>query len=332
MKLTKPILLHYYITTRCNARCSFCDIWKSPVLPDASLPDVSVNLTAAHEAGCRFVDFTGGEPLLNRDLPQFLQHAKKLGYITSVTTNCLLFPERAGELAGLVDLLHFSVSADDPDTHDDLRGTPSFGRVLESVDVALQNRLVPDLLFTYTDRNISAFEGIHRLALNKRLVVILDPLFDINGADPIAEITHRKALEYSKLRGIYLNRAHISLRGLGGNSSSTPLCRAVDSTIVILPDNTLALPCFHHRSDCIPINSGLAELLSGSLRMEAAEKQGRHRFCGHCHINCYFDPSFAYMRNRLFAQSISAKIRYAWWKYIVYRRPFPLTGNRKFHN
>jgi MoaA/NifB/PqqE/SkfB family radical SAM enzyme len=331
MKTTKPILLHYYITTRCNARCPFCDIWKSPVIPDASFPDVSVNLAAAQKAGCRFVDFTGGEPLLNPELPRFLQHAKKLGFITSVTTNCLLFPERARELAGLVDLLHFSVSADDPDTHDGLRGTHSFGRVLESVDVALQNRLVPDLLFTYTDRNISAFEGIHRLALDKKLVVILDPLFDINGADPLAGVTHRKALDYSKRRGIYLNRAHLSLRIRGGNSISTPLCRAVDSTIVILPDNTLALPCFHHRSDCIPIKGGLTGLLSGSRRMEAAKMQGRHRFCDHCHINCYFDPSFAYLRNRLFAQSMAAKIRYVWRKYVIYRRPFPLMVSRKFH-
>ena len=24
----KPLLLHYYVTMRCNARCSFCDIWR----------------------------------------------------------------------------------------------------------------------------------------------------------------------------------------------------------------------------------------------------------------------------------------------------------------
>jgi MoaA/NifB/PqqE/SkfB family radical SAM enzyme len=317
----KPLLLHYYITTRCNARCAFCDIWKTPALPDASLTDVSANLAAARQTGCRFVDFTGGEPLLNHELPRFLKAAKRMGFVTSLTTNCLLFTERAKELAGLVDLLHFSINADTHELHDDIRGTDSFDRVLESIETALQNRLVPDLLFTYSDRNISAFEGIYRTALEKRLIIILDPLFDINGKDPLSPETHRKAIGYSKRAGVYLNRAHLSLRKRGGNNSSSPLCRAVYSTVVVLPDNSLALPCFHHRNQAVPIKNNLAELLSGPTRTEAARMQGRYDFCEHCHINCYFDPSYIYMRNRLYLQSIAAKLKYGWRKYIVYRRP-----------
>jgi MoaA/NifB/PqqE/SkfB family radical SAM enzyme len=316
----KPLLLHYYITMRCNARCVFCDIWKEPPLPDATLPDVAANLAAARKAGCRFVDFTGGEPLLNRQLPEFLREAKNAGYFTSVTTNCLLFPERAKELAGLVDLLHFSIDADTAEEHDALRGgVASFDRVVESVDIALQNKLTPDLLFTYTDRNIGSFEGIYRLAREKKLMVILDPVFDINGKDTLAQATHRKAMEYAGRPGVYLNRAHLALRARGGNNSESPLCRAVNSTIVILPDNTLALPCFHHRIDLLPIKNDLGALLSGPVRQESGRMQGRYQFCEHCHINCYFDPSYGYMRNRLFILSMAAKLRYAWWKYIIYK-------------
>jgi MoaA/NifB/PqqE/SkfB family radical SAM enzyme len=324
----KPILLHYYVTTRCNARCTFCDIWKSPAMPDACMFDVSANLAAARQAGCRFVDFTGGEPLLNKELPQFLDKAKRLGYITSVTTNCILFPERARELAGLVDLLHFSVNADSAELHDGMRGAPSFGRVLESIDIALQNRLVPDLLFTYTDRNISSLEGIYRTALEKKLIIILDPAFDINGGDPLSAETHRKAMAFSKRPGVYLNRAHLSLRARGGNTISSPLCRAVDSTVVILPDDSLALPCFHHSTVAVPIKNNLAELLAGPDRRKSAKMQGRHAFCGHCHINCYFDPSYAYMRNPLFMGSMLSKLKYAWRKYVIYKRPFSLQSCR----
>jgi MoaA/NifB/PqqE/SkfB family radical SAM enzyme len=319
----EPILLHYYVTTRCNARCSFCDLWKSPAMPDASPPDVSANLAAARQAGCRFIDFTGGEPLLNNELPRFLEEAKRLGYFTSVTTNGILFPELARELAGLVDLLHFSVSADTPELHDDLRGVPSFGRVLDSVDCALRNRLVPDLLFTYSDRNISSFEGIYRLARKSKLMAILDPLFDVNGADPVSPQTHRKALEYSKRPGVYLNRAHLALRNRGGNATASPLCRAVDSTVVILPDNSLALPCFHHRTLAVPIKNNLSEILSGPARKESAQMQGRYDFCERCHINCYFDPSYMHLRNLLFMQSVLSKLHYAWRKYVIYKRRFP---------
>lgn len=322
----KPLLLHYYLTTRCNARCTFCDIWKQPQGSDASAGDVIANLAVARRAGCRFVDFTGGEPLLHKDLPLFLAEAKRLGFITSVTTNCLLFADRAPELAGLVDLLHFSLDADTAAQHDEIRGRASYDNVMESIDIALANRLVPDLLFTYTARNIDAFDGIYRLARQKKLMVILDPVFDITGKDPLAPLVHEKARVLARRAGVYLNRAHLTLRKQGGNSTLAPHCRAVDSTIVILPDNTLALPCFHHRIDAVPIAGDLAQALTTETRREAAKMQGQHQFCEHCHINCYFDPSYGYMRNRLFAQSMMSKARYAWYKYAVYRRALPL-GN-----
>jgi MoaA/NifB/PqqE/SkfB family radical SAM enzyme len=319
----KPLLLHYFITTKCNARCSFCAIWREPSTVDASLPDVASNLLYAKKAGCRFVDFTGGEPLLNRQLPEFLRTAKKNGFITSVTTNCLIFPERVGELAGLIDLLHFSLDADTPELHDAIRGRRSFDLVLQSIDLALQNRLFPDLLFTYTNENIDSFEGVYRLARLKKLIVILDPLFNIDGKDLLWEATHEKAVRYSKLPGVYLNRAHLSLRARGGNTSGAPLCRSVDSTIVILPDNTLVLPCFHHRIDFLPIKNDLDALVKSSTRKKSAEMQGAYQFCEKCHINCYFDPSYGYMRNRLFLLSMISKLKYAWWKHVVYKRPVP---------
>jgi MoaA/NifB/PqqE/SkfB family radical SAM enzyme len=319
----RPLLLHYYITTRCNARCAFCTIWREPAGADALLDDVRRNLAAAREEGCRFVDFTGGEPLLHKQLPEFLAEAKRRGFITSVTTNCLLFPDRAKELAGLVDLLHFSIDADTAEVHDQLRGKRSFDRVIESIDIALQHRLVPDLLFTYTDDTISAFEGVWRLARRKKLMVILDPVFDPDGGDHVSAATHQKALAFARRRNVYLNRAHLSLRRQGGNHTASPLCHAVDSTIVILPDNTLALPCFHHRREFVALANNPREAFAGTVRRRAIGEQGRYPFCEECHLNCYFDPSYARMRNKLSIQSMTAKLRYAARKYLLYRRPWP---------
>ena len=320
----KPILLHYYITTRCNARCTFCRIWEEPTGPDAVFEDVAANLAAARQAGCRFVDFTGGEPLLHAGLPELLRTARGLGFVTSITTNCLLFPARAQELSGLIDLLHFSIDADTPELHDALRGKRSFGLVLESIDIALQNRLVPDLLFTYTDANISAFEGVYRLGRQKKLMIVLDPVFDTNSKDTLNASTHAKAIEYGKRPGVYLNHAHLTLRKKGGNHTASPLCRAVDSTIVILPDNTMALPCFHHRQELVALGNEPGRAFGGERRRNAASRQGRYPFCEQCHINCYFDPSYGGMGNRLYLQSMAAKLGYAVRKYILYGRPWPV--------
>jgi MoaA/NifB/PqqE/SkfB family radical SAM enzyme len=320
----KPILLHYYLTNRCNCRCSFCQIWQETPKSDAKAADVLKNLTEARKAGCRFVDFTGGEPLLHQELPLFLSEAKKLGFITSVTTNCLLFPQIADKLAGNIDLLHFSIDADNSDLHDQLRGVASYSAVMESIDIALKYRLYPDLLFTYTNENIDSFEGIYRLGRERKLIVILDPLFSTNGVDSVKNSTHQKALAYSRKKGVYLNQAHLKIRRMGGNHIRSPLCRAVESTIVIVPDNRLALPCFHHRQTLIPLNDDLKKVLNSKERKDALSRQGRYAFCEKCHINCYFDPSYLYMRNSLFILSIISKFGYSWTKYVAYCRPWPI--------
>lgn len=319
----KPLLLHYYVTNRCNARCTFCGIWKETPKCDAALEDVVRNLADARRAGCRFVDFTGGEPLLHPDLHLFCSEARRLGLITSVTTNCIAFPERAWALAGLVDLLHFSLDADNEALHNKLRGTDSYAAVLSSIPIALKNRLVPDLLFTYTNENINAFEGVYALARENRLMVILDPVFSLDGKDIVDRATHDRARAYAKRRGVYLNKAFLSLRRSGGNLPDANACRAVSSTIVILPDNSLALPCFHHAQIFMPISSSLQQTLTSPLRRDAEREQGLYPFCKGCHINCYFDPSFNYRLNSLFIKSLKAKIFYAFTKYLLYKRNIP---------
>ncbi|MCX7726024.1 MAG: radical SAM protein [Chitinispirillaceae bacterium] len=319
-EVLKPILLHYYITNRCNSRCGFCNIWLESPKIDAKTPDVLKNLQFYKKKGCKFVDFTGGEPLLHKDLPLFLSEAKRLGYITSVTTNCLLFPERAEELAGKIDLLHFSLDSDDPELHNEIRGCNSYDKVIESIPIALKKNLLPDLLFTYTEKNINSFEGVYELARRYRLMVILDPVFSvIGGPDVLPKKVHVKALELSRKRGVYLNNAHLTLRFQGGNHIRDPLCRAVTSTVVILPDNRRAFPCFHHRCSFIP--AGEEELYEKEV-LSALSMEGRYSFCEGCHINCYFDPSYTYLRNPLFFQSIRSKFLYIISKYFIYRHLF----------
>lgn len=320
----KPLLLHYFITNRCNAKCSFCEIWKEQPKVDAHIEEVFANLTSARKAGCRFVDFTGGEPLLHSGLPILLKEAKKLGYITSVTTNAILFPSQAPNLAGLIDLLHFSIDADSASLHDEIRGRDSFADVIDSIPIALSHNLFPDLLFTYTEANIDSFMGVYSLARKNKLIVILDPVFSVDGSkDKVSADTHKKAKSYAGLPGVYLNKAHLLLRKKGGNDMFNTFCKAVSSAIVILPDNTIALPCYHHRTESLYIGSDLLQILDDPRRLQAQKEQGTHSFCHGCHINCYFDPSYTFVKNRFFLLTMTAKIRYAFQKFCIYKRPIP---------
>src|SRR5690349_8019029 len=133
MRLVRhPVLCNYYVTYRCNARCSFCDIWEKPS-PYIQLADVEQNLRDLRELGVQVIDFTGGEPLLHQQIDTFLALAHQMGFITTLTTNCLLYPKWAERLQGKVDMLHFSLDAADKNLHDQGRGVACFDFVQESI-------------------------------------------------------------------------------------------------------------------------------------------------------------------------------------------------------
>ena len=121
----RPVLVHFEVTMRCNARCSFCDYWKTS--PDAKAHELKSFADAARFFNPMMVTFTGGEPTLRRDLEALVASvngAIRVKYITVITHGGMLTPERAKSLwdAGINQ---FNVSLDYLDgRHDTARGIP----------------------------------------------------------------------------------------------------------------------------------------------------------------------------------------------------------------
>src|SRR6478609_7436806 len=151
--VSHPVLCNYYVTYRCNATCSFCDIWEKPS-PYITLEQAENNFRDLKKLGVKVIDFTGGEPLLHRDLGELLSLAKSHGFVTTVTTNALLYPKYAEKLKGKIDMLHFSLDSPDKEEHDRMRGVACYDFVMESIKVAKQLGERPDILFTVFEENI----------------------------------------------------------------------------------------------------------------------------------------------------------------------------------
>jgi MoaA/NifB/PqqE/SkfB family radical SAM enzyme len=317
----RPILCNYYTTYRCNARCGFCDIWEQPS-PLISLADATQNLNDLRRLGVRVVDFTGGEPLLHPELDELLSIARGVGMRTSVTTNGLLYPKRAGSLAGKIDLLHFSIDSADGDAHDRSRGVKCFDSLMESIRVALDIGERPDILFTVTNDNVDQLERIYEeISLPNKLVLIVNPLFEYNAlGDSLASDVLEQMERFGKRPYTYLNPAFLTLRRSGGNDPDDPVCRAVSTTIVISPFNELILPCYHYGLDRLPIEGRLFDLWNSEIVDEHRRMEGRHEVCKGCTINCYFEPSFATApAQRYFWESLPSKMNYAWTKLVLQR-------------
>ncbi|MGQ0641531.1 MAG: radical SAM protein [Gemmatimonadaceae bacterium] len=121
----KPLAVHFEVTMRCNARCGFCDYWKTP--SDARDDEVASFAQAARFFSPMFATFTGGEPTLRRDLEALVGAVRqnvRLCYITLLSHGGTMTLDRAQTLwAAGVDQFNFSLDYLD-ERHDAARGIP----------------------------------------------------------------------------------------------------------------------------------------------------------------------------------------------------------------
>ena len=121
----KPVLVHFEVTMRCNARCGFCDYWKTD--PKAKQTELKSFVDAAKFFNPMMITYTGGEPTLRRDLEDIVSavdRAVRFQYSTIITHGGMLTPQRAKSLwdAGIHQ---FNISLDYLDErHDRARGIP----------------------------------------------------------------------------------------------------------------------------------------------------------------------------------------------------------------
>src|ERR1700761_5650228 len=81
----QPLSVHIKLTENCQARCISCDYWKTRWADAIGTERATQLINECAAAGIRNIRFTGGEPLLRKDLFQVLKQAR-----TSPFTNIIL--------------------------------------------------------------------------------------------------------------------------------------------------------------------------------------------------------------------------------------------------
>lgn len=311
------LLCNYYVTYNCNAKCGFCSFKDNSEPLYASLEDFRSNVSQLAQLGVKFIDLTGGEPLLNKNIVSMAEYARSLKMQTSITTNTLLYRKFAVRLAGKINLLHFSLDSPDEEEHNSIRGVKCYRSVFESIDIAKGLGEFPDILFTVTDDTYKKLPGMYELSQKHGLVLIVNPVFSYFGNPGLSQQAIEYIEDFVKGRsGIYINPSFLKLRKDGGNNILDPKCKAVSRVIVISPGNEIVLPCYHFSRKTLPIDAPIKELREGSLIKKFMEMEGRFDFCQGCTVNCYFEPSFAFPTNIYGLLSVASKFRYGYHKLV----------------
>lgn len=134
------------ITYNCQARCHKCYALhlNDPSRKTLTPAQIENLMDQACRLGLIHVNITGGEPLLNPDLPEIIRICSSRHLIVSVVTNGMLLTQelvRRMKDAGL-NTIQISLDSASMDVHNRLRGMPGcYERIMESLEWFKKNNI-----------------------------------------------------------------------------------------------------------------------------------------------------------------------------------------------
>ncbi len=135
MEQTKPLWLLAELTYRCPLQCPYCSnpIDIARYKEELSTEDWIRVMREARKMGATQLGFSGGEPLVRKDLEELIAEARQLGYYTNLITSGVGMDEeriKKFKKAGL-DHIQVSFQASTEELNNYIGGTKSFQHKLE---------------------------------------------------------------------------------------------------------------------------------------------------------------------------------------------------------
>lgn len=173
-----PFAVSHLITSSCNCTCKTCDLWKkSPGRKnDMTKEEIFSMLDDAKKAGVGIYAVWGGEPLMRKDLPEILRHAKKLGLVTALVTNGFFLKDRCAEIVPYID--HLVVSIDSNDSlHDRMRGVKGIReRAIEGIKMCKARKKNVIINCVISRLNLGSIDGLLELSRELGTSITFEPM------------------------------------------------------------------------------------------------------------------------------------------------------------
>lgn len=141
MKITGcslPLTVIFNITNRCNSRCKHCyaSYSERDTSGELSTEQVKRLISDLRDNGCLRISFSGGEPLLRKDIEELIDYVQKMGMKVTLNSNGILIPEYLSVLKKL-DALAVSLDGR-PEHHNILRGEGTGEKALFGIKSAVE--------------------------------------------------------------------------------------------------------------------------------------------------------------------------------------------------
>lgn len=259
-----PINTTFEITQRCNIRCHHCYNFdreepypKSRIGRELETDEIRRILDQLAEAGCLYLNLTGGEAIMHPDILDIVRHARKRYMLVKVKSNgTLLTAEKARALreAGAfgVDISLYGASEE---TYSAFTRIPqAYRRTMAGIEAALQVGLKVRLSIPILKSTVHELDRMTDFARRNNLTFVADPHITTRYDGSRSSADERVGRE--KLDQLYRGALRPWLRGPNSSVDQAPQCSCARSTC--------GISAFGDVYPCIG-----APVVSGNLRKES---------------------------------------------------------------
>jgi len=227
------------ITTRCNMSCNGCFKIHSSV-PDL-MPDIfSEIINLSKNIGCKYINFSGGEPLLNPNWDEFLRICYESNITPMLSTNGLLLSNLKNGIFFKLGVLAIPLDGPNSSINDRIRCDGHFSKIVNLINEYKDG----DFPFTLkintlvTKANMFNLDPIAKYLLNDRRIVWTLFQESSRGNHTSIHDTSISKTEFLDVVNRYTNSSDIKCR-------ITHLCAdSAAEYLIISPDGYIFMPDF----------------------------------------------------------------------------------------
>ncbi len=309
----RPFMVMFETTLHCNMKCGYCAIWQNQQPENRAIRErVFARMDEAADFGVFAWSFSGGEPLMNPNMPDYIDYASRKGFFTSMPTNGLALRKYAESCVKL-DQLEVSIDTLDHEKFAARRGIDGLSTILNALDYivgkldhhTIQINAAVDL------DNLDDLPALAKFCEERKLLLHTEAVHNVvrttwktedvemnrEQLDRVAAYLMNLKKEYKCVR---FYRDYYTFYRNEGFSNKFP-CRSASHLVNMRPDGSIQFPCAFVSLHRGAPQMSLREIYqSREVREIIRQSPQMWDFCKGCKIGCPYEVS-AYRNSPLTA-------------------------------
>lgn len=173
LKKRMPLLVEWNITYRCNLSCEYCGVNRIQ-MKELETKQIFQMIDELATLGTRFINFSGGEPLLRDDLSQIIDYCCLKKIIVSIKSNGTLVKKQFHKIKKAAEI---QFSLDGPkEINDSLRGQAVHDKVMEAISVCKSEGMKVTLSTVISKNNLDHIFYLLDVAEKQKIGVCFQPI------------------------------------------------------------------------------------------------------------------------------------------------------------